>query len=116
MCMGDTTTSTPTTQPSLKCTMCNRPIGAHGVVYTLTEEERHIMRVLLQSDADVPFCQACNRLSKDPNAFAQFMKGVKLTQLRGLGVPIAIAEQHAQKEYDFYLRKAMESMAQKPTQ
>ena len=37
-------------------------------------------------------------------------------QMRAAGVPIAIAEQYAQKEYDFYLRKAMEHMAKKPMQ
>ena len=102
----------------LQCAMCNRQVDeTTGVGYTLTEEERHIMKVLLQDeDPVVYFCQACNRLSKDPSAFAEFMKGVKLMQMRAAGVPIAIAEQYAQKEYDFYLRKAMEHMAKKPMQ
>ncbi len=89
------------------CCMCGRPIGAKGVTYTLDDKERHILRVLLQEDGPVSYCRACDHLSKDPQAFAEFMKGIKLTQLRAVGVPIAVAERVAQKAYDFYLRKAM---------
>lgn len=93
------------------CVMCERPVGPKGVTYTLTDAERHIMRVLLTEDSDVHFCRACDHLSKDPKAFAEFMKGVKLTRMRASGVPLPIAERVAQKEYDFYLKKALDSLA-----
>lgn len=95
----------PTKTPN--CVMCGRPVGAKAKTYELTEKERHIMRVLLQDDDAVVYCRACDAITKDPKAFAQFMKGILLTRMRAAGVPIGIAEQRAQKAHDFYLRKAL---------
>jgi hypothetical protein len=89
------------------CVMCERPVGAKGVTYKLTERERHIMQVLLTDDGDVHYCRACDHLSKDPKAFAEFMRGYWLTKMRAAGVPLPIAEQRAQKAHDTLLAKAL---------
>lgn len=89
------------------CVMCGRPVTAKAKTYELTDKERRMMRVLQTDDTNPVYCRACDNISKSPKAFAEFMKGVLLTKMRAAGVPIAIAEQRAQKAYDFYLRKAM---------
>ncbi len=89
------------------CIMCGRTVGPKAATYELKEAEKHIMRVLLQDDQPVVYCRACDGLSKDPKAFAEFMKGFWLTLMRARGVPITVAERYAQKVHDFYLRKAL---------
>jgi hypothetical protein len=89
------------------CVVCGRPVGAKGVTYSLSEKERHVMRVLLTDDGDVHYCRACDHLSKDPKAFAEFMRGLWLTKMRAAGVPLAIAEPRAQKIHDLLLAKAL---------
>lgn len=97
--------SKPSKTPN--CVMCGRPVGTKAKTYELTENEKHIMRVLLQEDKPVVYCRACDGISKDPKAFSQFMKGVLLTKMRAAGVPLPIAERRAQKAYEFFLRKAL---------
>ncbi len=98
---------TETKAETRECVMCGRPVGEKAKTYELTEKERHMMRVLQTDDKDVVYCRACDNLSKNPKAFAEFMKGVLMTKMRAAGVPLPIAEQRAQKAHDFYLRKAL---------
>ena len=98
---------TEPTKPPPNCVMCGRPVGLKAKTYELTEKEKHMMRVLLQDDGSVVYCRACDALTKNPKAFAEFMKGLLLTKMRAAGVPLAVAEQRAQKAHDFYLSKAM---------
>lgn len=89
------------------CSMCGRPVGSKGKTYELTERERYILRVLQQDGSDPVYCRACDNLSKDPKAFAEFMKGIWLTKMRAAGVPLPIAERRAQRAHDFFLNKAL---------
>jgi hypothetical protein len=105
-------TDKPKTPPPL-CALCGRPVGAKAVTYELLETEKHIMRVLLQEDTPVVYCRACDHLSKNPRAFAEFMRGHAMTQMRAAGVPGVIAEARAKKQYDFYLQRALDFLKQK---
>lgn len=94
----------PETPP--KCVMCDRPVGVKAQSYEPTEEEKHVFKVLLQEEGPTVFCRACDHLSKDAPAFAEFMKGVWLTKMRIAGVPLSLAEERANKAYDFFISKA----------
>jgi hypothetical protein len=96
-----------------RCCICGRPVGEKAVTYELTEREKHVMRVLLQDDGPVVYCRACDQLSKSPKAFAEFMKGLLLSRMRAAGVPDALAEARAKRQYDFYLQKALASQGRK---
>jgi hypothetical protein len=89
------------------CVVCGQKVGVNGKTYELTEKERHTLHVLLQREPENPsYCRACDGLMHNAEQAAQFFKGLWMTRLRGAGVPPAIAEHHAQKMYDFYLKKA----------
>jgi hypothetical protein len=89
------------------CVLCGRSVGAKSKSYELTEKERYILKVLLQEDkGTVVYCQACDNLSKSPNAFAEFMRSVWVTKMHAAGVPYAVAEAQAKKAYDFFLSHA----------
>jgi len=94
-----------------KCVVCGRPPGPNGKTYPLTDKERHTMRVLLQSDEDPTYCRSCDTLMHNPEAAAEFFKGIWITKLRAAGVPLPVAEAHAQKAYEFYLKKAVRRTA-----
>lgn len=90
-----------------KCVICGRTVGPNGKTYALTPKERHTLQVLLMREPEDPsYCRACDNLMHDPEKAAEFFRGIWIARLRAAGVPLAHAERHAQKAYEFYLKKA----------
>ncbi len=89
------------------CILCGRDAGTDPIVYQHTPEESEVMSSLEVTATETIYCPACDRIMRDPEQVAQLFKGLELTRCRTLGVPIVLAEQHAQKVYEFYLRHAL---------
>jgi hypothetical protein len=89
------------------CIVCGRNAGKGAVVYQHTEKEQRILSALLVTPTSTVYCSACDRIMRDREQAAQLFKGLELTRCRALGVPLVLAEQHAERAYQFYLAKSI---------